>query len=223
MSGRRGRPGRNNNSESKYPDEYENALEEHLRKGREEAEAERQYMIRRYGYDPNANDGYNNNGYDGYNNRRNNNNRPNNWDPDWNPNNYAGAYEEVLREEEQQEARNRARNENVEKGLNRLPSVLSKLVREFEGPVEERRVNVFNNFPGSPYEKNAFLPVPRNRQVNPELPGNPWEANALPGRRRFFEAAPRPIATGRWKRKNRKTRRSRKNRKLRRSQRKNRK
>ena len=226
MSGRRGRPGRNNNSESKYADE--DYLNEYWRHRAEEEEEEN-------------NNNNVNNGNNGNNEWPENNYNYNLEYQEWRAQQEAAAgqpnyyNEEDERRNEQQALRNVRRAENVNRALaNRLPAVVTGMISEFEGPVPERRVNIHPNFPGSPWEPNAFLPVPRNRQVNPELPGNPWEANALPGRRHFFAAAPRPQATGRWKnsRKNRKTRRgsarkgnavTRKNRKLRRSQRKNRK
>lgn len=229
MSGRRGRPGRNNNSESKYPDE--NDYNQYRRQQREEEEGERQRIIAELGYDPNENNRYNNN--------VNNEGLPNNY-------NYNAEYEEYRAQQEaaaaepnyyypnyyneeneerkaQQKARNKARKENVIKGLNMLPPGLPELISEFEGPVSERYANVFPNFPGNPRDPNAFLPVPRNREVNPELPGNPWNWNAFYHKKAAWTRpqATASASTGRWKRKNRKTRRT--TRKLRRSQRKNRK
>lgn len=222
MSGRGHGRGRNNDSESKYPEHNDDHLNEYWRHREEEQEE--------------ANNGRNNN------NNNNNNHPPNNYNynleyQEWRaqqeaaanqPNNWPENEEERERREyaEAQSAlRQPRRKENVNKALaNRLPENMTRIISQFEGPVAERRVNLHPNFPGSPWEPNAFLPVPRNREVNPELPGNPWEANAFPSRWGRQFGFPRPQATGRWRRKNRKTRRgSRKNRKSRRSQRKDRK
>jgi hypothetical protein len=68
-------------------------------------------------------------------------------------------------EAEQNAARQAARNRNVKNALNNtLPNNLIRRIREFEGPVENRYVNLSNELPGNPWLNNNNNGAARKRK-----------------------------------------------------------